>query len=1064
MITKVLKILMLEDVAEEAELIQRKLKDNVPPCIFKVVMTADDYIRELKEFVPHLILSDNEMPQFSATEALEILKQRAVDIPFILVTGNVSEEFAAAIIKAGADDYLLKDRLARLPAAIETALKLKQVEKEKAVAVQKIVQNEKRFRAMLENNEGIISLIDEQLFTIFRSSSSARITGWTNDEFEKIDTKQLIHPDDIEKVQNTLPDLLANPGKPITIKFRVRHKNGHYIHLEGVINNQLNDPDIGGIVTNLRDVTDSVIAEQKLIKANRLYLFISQINQMIVRTTDEETVFKEVCKIAVELGKFKMAWIGMIDKTTGEIIPVMQQGEQDGYLSKGIIVDNMLVKRWCIDAAINAEPYIVCNDIEQDPQMTNWKEAAIFSGFHSCISIPIKKFGKVIGAFTLYAVEKNFFDAGEIVLLLEATSDISFALEIFEKERLRKQAEEYIVESEHRYHTLTQTSPEGIFHTDSVGNINYVNPCWCKIAGISFQEALGKGWQQAVHEEDRKLLTKTWLHSIGNDGIALSEYRFARSDGSISWVMEQVIPETNSKNKVIGFVGTITDVTENKRTINVIKREKLLNDTIINNLPGIFYLYDIDGNIIRWNKNLEEVTGFNTEEISQMHPIDFYDTDQKEKIKARIKSVFEKSSTGGIEVEILTKRKDKIPYYINSVAIEYQGKQSVLGMGVNLSERKFAENEIRKANERYNMVAKATNDSVWELNIITGEIIRTGDGFKTLFGYDYEEGVNTDPDYAKLVHPDDLDHTKGSMLAVFNDPHAFYWGAEYRFLKANGQFAYVYDKGYIIRDENGTAIKMIGAAQDITKLKENEINLRNLNENLLLQAKELADSNAELEQFAYVASHDLQEPLRMVTGFLTLLEKNYGTKIDENGKKYIHFAVDGAKRMKQIILDILEFSRVGRIEGTKKQVDLQSIVNEIQLLYGKTISEKMATITTSKLPVLFAHEAILRQIFQNIIGNALKYTKSDIPAKIKITATEEEHFWLFSIQDNGIGIEKEYFGRIFIIFQRLHNQNQFSGTGIGLAITKKIIENLGGKIWLESEPGKGTTFYFTLKK
>lgn len=1063
MTINLLKILMLEVVAEEAELIQRKLKNDVIPCEFKVVVTEDDYIRELEEFQPHLILSDYEMLQFSAIEALQILKKRSIDIPFILVTGNVSEEFAAAITKAGADDYLLKDRLVRLPAAIEAALRLKQIEREKCEALQKIVQNEKRFRAMVENNEGIFSLIDEQLFTIFRSSSSARITGWTNEEFEKIDSKQFTHPDDIEKVQSILAEALANPGKPFIIKLRVRHKNGHYIFLEGFITNQLNDPDIKGIVTNLRDITNSVIAEQKLIKANRLYLFISQINQMIVRTTDEQTLFKEACKIAVELGKFKMAWIGMIDKITNEIIPVMHEGQEYGYLSKAITVDNVPVERWCLGDGINVERYIVCNDIEHDPQMTIWKDAAIARGYFSSISIPIKKFGKVIGAFTLYAIEKNFFDAEEIALLEEATNDISFALEIFEKERLRKNAEESILESEYRYHTLTEISPVGIFHTDSLGNVNYVNPCWCKISGISFQDALGNGWQQGVHVDDRKLLTKSWLHSTGIDRIALSEYRFARSDGSIAWVLGQAIAETNSKNQVIGFVGTITDITENKKAVDLIRREKLLNDTIISNLPGIFYLYDFDGNFIRWNKNFEEVTGFNSQEISNMHPLDFYDTDQKEKINALIKSVIEKLTTG-VEVEIFTKNKNKIPYYINSVAIEYQGKQCKLGMGVNLSERKIAENEIKKANERYNIVAKATNDSIWELNIITGEIIRTGDGFKILFGYDEEEEINTDSNYAKLVHPDDFNYTKESMLAVFKNPDAYYWGGEYRFLKRNGQYAYVHDRGYIIRDKNGTATRMIGATQDITKLKENEINLKKLNENLLLQAKELADSNAELEQFAYVASHDLQEPLRMITGFLSLLEKNYGTSIDENGKKYIHFAVDGAKRMKQIIFDILEFSKVGRMDGTKKQVNLQSVVNEIKLLYRKSIKEKMAIITVSKLPVLFAYEAILRQVFQNIIGNALKYTKSDTPPQIKITATEQKGFWLFSVKDNGIGIEKEYFDRIFIIFQRLHNQNQFSGTGIGLAITKKIIENLGGKIWLESEPGKGSTFYFTIKK
>jgi light-regulated signal transduction histidine kinase (bacteriophytochrome) len=202
----------------------------------------------------------------------------------------------------------------------------------------------------------------------------------------------------------------------------------------------------------------------------------------------------------------------------------------------------------------------------------------------------------------------------------------------------------------------------------------------------------------------------------------------------------------------------------------------------------------------------------------------------------------------------------------------------------------------------------------------------------------------------------------------------------------------------------------------------------------------------------------------MVTSFLTLLEKNYGHTFDDTAKKYIDFAIDGARRMKQIILDILEFSRVGRVGGIREDVDLQRLVKDIQQLYRKQIEEKLAVITADTLPVIIASEAPLRQIFQNLIGNALKYTKADTPCKIIITAVEKRNNWLFAVKDNGIGIEAEYFERIFIIFQRLHTQTEFSGTGIGLAITKKIIENLGGKIWVESEYGAGSTFYFTLKK
>jgi len=202
----------------------------------------------------------------------------------------------------------------------------------------------------------------------------------------------------------------------------------------------------------------------------------------------------------------------------------------------------------------------------------------------------------------------------------------------------------------------------------------------------------------------------------------------------------------------------------------------------------------------------------------------------------------------------------------------------------------------------------------------------------------------------------------------------------------------------------------------------------------------------------------------MVTGFLGQIEKKYGDVIDDKGKQYIHFAVDGAKRMRQIILDLLEFSRVGRIEDTENFIDLNDIVREVILLCQKQIKETKAIVRFEKLPSLVTYKTPLRQVFQNLISNSLKYHIKGIAPLINISAEENETHWQFAISDNGIGVEEEYFNKIFVIFQRLHNKDEYSGTGIGLAVCKKIIENLGGKIWLESEENKGSTFYFTIPK
>jgi two-component system sensor histidine kinase/response regulator len=237
-----------------------------------------------------------------------------------------------------------------------------------------------------------------------------------------------------------------------------------------------------------------------------------------------------------------------------------------------------------------------------------------------------------------------------------------------------------------------------------------------------------------------------------------------------------------------------------------------------------------------------------------------------------------------------------------------------------------------------------------------------------------------------------------------------------------------------------------------------------LNKDLEQKAKELAFSNAELEQFAYVASHDMQEPLRTITSFLTRLEKKYLDVIDDKGKQYIRFAVEGAQRMRQIIFDLLEFSRVGKAESKPEEVDVYEVITEIIDLYSEQIKEQQANFEFSNLPKLKAFKTPLRQVFQNLIANGLKYQKKDGKPLISISCEETEMKWLFSVKDNGIGIKAGDLDHIFIIFKRLHNSEDYAGNGIGLAVTKKIIESIGGEIWVESKEDEGSTFYFTFLK
>jgi light-regulated signal transduction histidine kinase (bacteriophytochrome) len=237
--------------------------------------------------------------------------------------------------------------------------------------------------------------------------------------------------------------------------------------------------------------------------------------------------------------------------------------------------------------------------------------------------------------------------------------------------------------------------------------------------------------------------------------------------------------------------------------------------------------------------------------------------------------------------------------------------------------------------------------------------------------------------------------------------------------------------------------------------------LQSTNAALDATTEELRRSNAELEQFAYIASHDLQEPLRKVASFCQLLQRRYRGALDERADQYIHFAVDGAKRMQVLINDLLAFSRVGRFTRDKQRVDATTLVDQAAGNVATAIEESGAVLEHGQLPAVLGEAPLLTAVFQNLISNAIKF-RGDSPPHIAVRADRDGDAWRFSVTDHGIGIEAEYAERIFVIFQRLHSKEAYAGTGIGLAMCRKIVEYHGGRIWLDTEHTDGTRFCFTL--
>jgi PAS domain S-box-containing protein len=271
----------------------------------------------------------------------------------------------------------------------------------------------------------------------------------------------------------------------------------------------------------------------------------------------------------------------------------------------------------------------------------------------------------------------------------------------------------------------------------------------------------------------------------------------------------------------------------------------------------------------------------------------------------------------------------------------------------------------------------------------------------------------------------------------------------------DGRVTWVSTTKMPLRDEKGEIVGTFGISRDITRQKESDLEAKNL-------TAALKRSNQELEEFASVASHDLQEPLRMISGYLKLIVQRYQDRLDQDGQEFIAFAVDGAQRMQAMINDLLSYSRVTTQGKTFSLIETEAVLQRALLNLKVAVDEAGARVTHEAMPAAMGDERQIERLFQNLIGNGLKYRRpGDVP-EIHVSAQKKDSEWVFGIRDNGIGIDPKYFDRIFGIFQRLHTREQYAGTGIGLAVCKKTVERHGGRIWVESEEGKGATFYFTL--
>ncbi|MGD9897935.1 MAG: PAS domain S-box protein [Calditrichaceae bacterium] len=630
----------------------------------------------------------------------------------------------------------------------------------------------------------------------------------------------------------------------------------------------------------------------------------------------------------------------------------------------------------------------------------------------------------------------------------------------------RKLSEIALRESEERFRRLSEASFEGVLLTEN-GKILDANEQVTRISGYQHHELIGKDALEFIAPDYRELVRDNLIKQYEKP----YEHLIKKKDGTT------IVCETHGRpipfNGRTVRVAAIRDISKHKHTEETLKKSKalLIEAQRIAHLGN--WEWDIGKDKLNWSYEIYRIFGIEAEKFGGNSSafMNFVHPDDRELVTKTLKSALSGENDYAIDHRII--RPDGTIRIVHEQAEVYFDSEHqpirMVGTVQDITERKQIEIALEKSNKELEERVRERTGAVLDANVLLRdreEILRSminaisesvilikTDGTILAINNTFAQRLSKTPEEmaGKCIFDFILNDMRGIIKEHFNG--VIYKGIPYRFEQTiSGRLINI--SIYPVFNSAGEVNRLAVFGYDITERKNAEDEQKKT-------LSELKRSNDELEQFAYVASHDLQEPLRMVASYLQLLEKRYKDSLDEDARVFISYAVDGATRMKSLINDLLAYSRVGTRGNPFGPTDFHDAVDRALLNLQKKIEETHAVIEYENLPILMADFSQITRLFQNMIDNAIKFRGNANP-KIKIEATQSGSSWIFTITDNGIGIAREYHERIFVIFQRLHSIKNYSGTGIGLAVCKKIVERHGGRIWLDSKNEGGTTFYFTI--
>jgi PAS domain S-box-containing protein len=611
-------------------------------------------------------------------------------------------------------------------------------------------------------------------------------------------------------------------------------------------------------------------------------------------------------------------------------------------------------------------------------------------------------------------------------------------------------AREEIARSEERFRAFVTASSDAVYRMSADwSEMRYLR-------GADFIpdiEDASRGWiENYIPVDDRPRVLAAIQQAIRTKIVFELEHRVIRLDGTLGWTFSRAIPLLDAKGNIVEWFGTAADVTERKRAEEAFARltvhseqQRRLYQTILSSTPDLIYVFDLNHRftyaneaLLRmWGKTAEEAIGKNCLELG-------YEPWHAAMHDREIEQVIASKRPVRGDVPFSGTQGRRIYDYIFVPVFDVNGEvEAIAGTTRDVTDRTLAEERIRDSEERLRFMAESMPQKIFTAKP-NGEMDYFNRQWMEFTGLTFEDlrGWN----WTHVVHPDDAAENLRVWRYSVDSGEPFQM--IHRFRRADGSYRWHLSRAHAMRDNDANVTMWIGSSTEIHEQKDTEENLRR--------------ANQDLEQFAYAATHDLQEPLRGITIYSDLLAKRYGARLDGQALEFLNYIRGGATRMEMLVRDLLSYTQIDKLEDPVKLRDAGECLQIALANLAGAIEESGAQVSSESLPSVKIHATHLQQIFQNLIGNAIKYRRPGTAPIVHVSAQCENGQCRFTVADNGIGIEPKYKELIFGLFKRLHTNDQYAGTGVGLALCKRIVERNHGSIWVESEPEKGSQFHFTL--